>query len=215
MTTRTAAFVIAALLAASLIASGALYSELPARIPTHWNVDGAADGWSAKPAGAFTLPGVIALMLLFVVLGDWLSPARFKIARFRPTYNLLFVIVAALMAYIHAIMLAAALSTRPDFGRWLVSGILIAIGFLSSLLGKTQRNFWVGIRTPWTLASDAVWIRTHRFAAKLLSAVSAIAAALAIAGVPLAICFALLMAGLAATVVHSFVVSKRLEAEGR
>ncbi len=215
MSTKKAAIVVAVLLAATLVASVALYSALPGRIPTHWNVEGTADGWSSKPWGAFMLPGVIALMLLFILIGDWLSPAGFKIGRFRPTYNLLFVIVAALMAYVHGIVLAAALSTRPDFGRWLVAGILIAMAFLANLLGKTRRNFWVGIRTPWSLASDAAWIRTHRFGARLLSAVSAVAAVMAIAGAPLALSFVLLMAGLAATVVYSFVVSKRLEAEGR
>jgi uncharacterized membrane protein len=61
----------------------------------------------------------------------------------------------------------------------------------------------VGIRTPWSLASEAVWIRTHRFGARLLSAVSAAAA----------ISFALLVVALAAAAVYSLVVSKRLGAE--
>ncbi len=48
MSTKTAAIVVAALLAVTLIASGALYSTLPGRIPTHWNIEGTADGWSSK-----------------------------------------------------------------------------------------------------------------------------------------------------------------------
>jgi len=213
MKTKTALIVVILLMAGALGASLALYSALPDRVPTHWNLQGQVDGWGAKSFAAFLLPGVMLLFLLLLVGGEWISPVNFKIEPFRSSYNYLMVICAALMGFLHALMLLAGLDPARDLGRWMVGGFFLFFAWLGNLLGKTRRNFWIGIRTPWTLASDAVWIATHRLGARILYGVGLAGALLVAAGLSLVPCFVLLMAGLLVPVVYSFWLSKKLERE--
>ena len=85
---------------------------------------------------------------------------------------------------------------------------------MSILLGKVRRNFYVGIRTPWTLASERVWYATHRLGAKVIVASGVIGLALVVAGVFPLIAVAIAIAGFMVPVVYSLVIYKRLEREG-
>ena len=211
MSTKIAAILVLVLAGSALAASVILYPSLPARVPTHWNLQGEVDGWSGKLFSSLFLPGLVAVPLLFILVGDWLSPERFKVDPFRSSFNYLMVIVAALLAYLHALALAAALHPERTYGRWIVAGIFLFLAWIGNLLGKTRRNFWVGIRTPWALASDAVWIGTHRLAGRIFMVVGLLGAAAAALGVSPAWCFAALLAGICVPVFYSFWLSKKLE----
>jgi uncharacterized membrane protein len=76
----------------------------------------------------------------------------------------------------------ATLHPEMDPGRPLVGGIFLFFALMGNLLGKVRRNFWMGIRTPWPLAGDAVWIATHRAAARLYTAMGLIGAVMALRG---------------------------------
>ena len=214
MTTKTAVILILLMMAGSLAASLALYSELPDRLPMHWNLNGEVDGWGGKAFGAFFGPGIMLCLLAWLFAGEWVSPVRYKIGPFQRTYNLVFAIMAALLLYLQVVMLAAGLHPGRSYGRWLVSGIFLFFACLGNLLGKTRPNFIVGIRVPWTLADERVWVATHRLAARLLCAMGVLGAICVWLGVPLGVCFGLLAAGLAVPVAYSFVLSKRLERSG-
>ena len=84
----------------------------------------------------------------------------------------------------------------------------------SSVLGKVRKNFYVGVRVPWTLASDRVWNDTHRFAAWTMVGGSLIGFLMVIAGVPIIWAFAVLLGSTLSPVVYSFVHYKKLEREG-
>lgn len=214
MTTRTALLSVIALLALSLAASLVLYPQLPERLPTHWNVHGEVDGWTGKALAAVLLPALVLLPLLLIAAGEWLSPLHFRIEPFRGAFNTIMVILASLTVYVYGIALLAALHPGRSYGRWLVGGIFLFFAWMANLFGKVRRNFFLGIRTPWTLASDRVWIATHRLAARMLMAVGVAGAVCVWAGVPLAACFVLLMLGLLIPVFWSLRLSKKLDKEG-
>src|SRR5262245_38423230 len=108
-------------------------------------------------------------------------------------------------------MLAAALHPDRSLARWMIAGLFLFFAWVGNLLGKTRRNFWIGIRTPWTLSSDAVWIATHRLGARIF-VVAGILGAVAVAlGASPVWCFALFLAALCIPVVYSFRMSKKLE----
>jgi uncharacterized membrane protein len=212
MTTKTATTVVLLLFAIGLGASLVLYPSLPARMPIHWNIHGNVDGWAGKPFGSLGLPALMLLFLLFILAGEWLSPAHFKISPFRASFNYLMVICATLMFYIHALVLAAALHPhRGAQARWMIGGLFVFFAWMGNLLGKTRRNFWIGIRTPWTLASDAVWIATHRLGARIFVAAGIIGAIAAALGVSPVWCFLLLMVAMFVPVFYSLWLSKKLE----
>jgi uncharacterized membrane protein len=197
--------------AVALAASLIVYPSLPARMPNHRHMSGEIDGWSGKPFGSLALPGLMLIFLLFLLAGDWLSPVHFKVNAFRSAFNYLMVIIVALMLYIHTLALTAALRPNHFYGRWMVGGVFLFFAWLGNMLGKTRRNLWIGIRTPWMLASDPVWIATHRLGARIFMAVG-IFGAIAIAfGASPAWSPVLLLAGMAIPVLYSLWLGKKLE----
>ncbi len=69
-----------------------------------------------------------------------------------------------------------------DVGRFAVAGVFLLFAPIGNVLGKVDRNFFVGGRTPWTLADERVWHATHRLAAKIFVAGGMIGFRLVLAG---------------------------------
>lgn len=191
---------------------------LPPQVPTHWGVSGQPDAFTPREnllPHLLLLPGSMAGMLVLFLILPWLSPLRYKIEPFRPTYDYIMGLVVAMFAYMHLVLLLAFTGRLLAVDRWITGGSLVAIAALGNVLGKVQKNFWVGIRTPWTLASDVVWIRTHRLAAWLFVAGGIAGLVLLLAGIhPL---IALSVFGVAALVpvFYSLWLYKRLEKQGK
>jgi immunity protein, SdpI family len=205
--------------------AGAAYAHVHAdqipgdRIPIHWDIHGQANGWVAKdqPFLAFYLfpvmaAGVVALGLFAL---PWLSPRNFAVEGFRATYDYMFFLVSALFAYLEAVLLGGQLQGGELHYRWLIGGFFLFFALIGNVLGKVRSNFWMGIRTPWTLASPRVWDRTHRVGAWVFVAVGLLGFVGVLLGVPPVWCFGLLMAGALVPVVYSLVLYKRLEREGK
>lgn len=160
-------FLIASLvIIATLIVTIVVYPDLPSRIPAHWNFRGEVDRYGSKQ-GAFLIPALmVGFVIMFAVL-PWLSPKRFEVDTFRSTYIYLMLVLVGFLAYLHALKLWAALSKPLDMNRALMGALFLILALLGNVLGKVRRNFFIGVRTPWTLASEKVWDATHRFAAKV------------------------------------------------
>ncbi|MGE5413536.1 MAG: SdpI family protein [Syntrophomonadaceae bacterium] len=188
------------------------YSSLPDPMPTHWNAAGQVNGWMPKFWGAYLVPMIMAAMwLLFLVLPK-ISPRGFEMEPFLRAWGILKVTVLALTAYIGVLVIGAArkggeLSPTAIFA---ALGILFAV--IGNLLGKVTRNFFVGIRTPWTLASEEVWYRTHRLAGKLFVAAGLFVAAASLLKLPIWPVFAALAVAGLVPVVYSYVIYRKLEA---
>lgn len=213
---RTTALITAGLLLAAMaIATAALYPSLPERFPIHWGVSGEVDGWMPKPWGPWLAPLITVALVALMLLLPWLSPNRFRIDSFRPTYHLIYVEVAALFTGVHVVSLIAAIHPEWDSGRWLIGLLCVGLGVIGNLLGKVRRNFWVGVRTPWTLASDAVWDATHRLAARLTLAGGIIGALFVTCGGTPIVALIVVIAGLIIPSFWSLVYYKRFEAAGK
>ena len=207
-----------ALVIAAFAASGVLYARLPAQIPIHWNIEGKIDGYGAKEWALFLTPGIMAgLLALFVAL-PWLSPKQFSLESFAATYGFIIMLILATTAYIHGLTLWAAAAGQVDITRALLAGLLIMFGLMGNVIGKVRRNFWVGVRTPWTLASERVWNDTHRLAGQLFVVAAAIGLISLVLPIPLPVVviatIALIMVAAFVPVGYSFVQYKRLEKRG-
>jgi len=215
MSTRNTVIAGCLLLLGGSLYSAMLFPSLPAQVPTHWGLDGEVDGWMGREWGAFFGPGFNLLLLVVLLVLPRISPSQFQVDSFRRTYNFISVLLLGMIQYFQVISLQSALHPDLDSGRWVVAGLMLTMGLLGNVLGKVRRNFWMGIRTPWTLASDTVWEGTHRLAARLLAAVGLVGALAVWMGAPLAVCFWGLMIALLLPVVYSLVLFKRLQGEGR
>lgn len=154
-----------ALVAVALLAGAALYNQFPDPMPSHWNAAGEVDGYTPRFWGVFLLPLMtLGLLLLFHVIPS-IDPLRANIAQFRESYNLIILGFTGYMLYIYGLTIAAALGAQFNMTVMLLPAVgLLFIG-IGLILPRAKRNFFIGIRTPWTLSSDTVWAETHRVGA--------------------------------------------------
>jgi uncharacterized membrane protein len=194
------------------------YDDLPAQVPIHWNIEGEADGFVARENVLPTfllIPGMMAGWLGLTWLLPRISPKGFQVEGFRATYDYLMALVNVLFAYLHGAILLGSLGRGIDIGRVIVGGIFLFFALLGNVLGKVQKNFWIGVRTPWTLASESVWEGTHRLAAWLFTLAGVVGVVMILLQVPMWICFTMLMLAALVPVVYSLVLYKQLEKQGR
>jgi uncharacterized membrane protein len=158
------------IIAAAFIASAVVYSSLPGRIPTHWNLRGEVDDWSGRAWGAWMIP----VMLVFLWgLMRWLpsiDPRGSNYVKFGGAFEGIMLAVMLFMFGMHALVLREALGYPVAVERVLPVGIGILFVVIGNLLPRARPNWFVGIRTPWTLSSDRVWEKTHRVGGRLFVA---------------------------------------------
>jgi len=168
MSTRTTVVIVLVLLLTSVIAGVLLWNHLPDPMASHWGVNDQMNGTMPKFWGVFLAPLIsLALFLLFLLIPA-IDPLKANIAKFRDTFNLFIVFMVLFLVYIYGLTLAWNLG----FTQFNMSTLLApALGLLFILIGfmirKAKRNFFIGIRTPWTLSSDKVWDETHRIGSGL------------------------------------------------
>jgi uncharacterized membrane protein len=199
------------LVLAAFVLVGAQYSGLPDPMPTHWNAAGQVNGWMPKFWGAFLFPLVMAVLWLMFLVLPKISPRGFEMDPFLRAWGVLKVTTLALVLFIGILVLQAS----KNGGELSQTAIFCSLGVLfvviGNLLGKVTRNFFVGIRTPWTLASEEVWYRTHRLAGKLFVAAGLFVVATSFLG--LRVWPIMISIGVAALVpvVYSYVIYRKLE----
>ena len=196
------------LLAGMFLLAAITWSTAPDRIPLRWGMNGEVNGYGGKFEGLLLLP-LLALgtYLLFLVVPR-LDPLRANYPHFAGAYTLFRFGVLAFLAlvygFIHLWLRGYHLPVKGLIPI-LMGGLFILIG---SVMGKIRPNWFVGIRTPWTLSSKRSWTKTHRAAgwvfmsegaclvlAGLLRSGGALLAAIAIGG-----------AGIVGTIVYSYVL---------
>jgi uncharacterized membrane protein len=171
MTTKTTTIITLVLIGLALLAGGILWNQLPEQMASHWDTNDQVNGYISKFWGVFLMPLItLGMLALFLVLPN-IDPLKANIAQFRESFNLFIVLIVAFMLYIHGLTLAWSLgyqNFKMSAAMLPFMGVLfIAIGFM---LRKAKRNFFIGIRTPWTLSSDSVWDKTHQLGSVLFMA---------------------------------------------
>jgi uncharacterized membrane protein len=162
-----------------LIATAAgllLWNQLPDQMASHWNINDEVDGYMPKVWGVFLMPLVtLGLFGLFLIIPN-IDPHKANIAEFRESFNLFIVLFVAFMLYVHGLTLAWSLGyTGFRLSTMLLPAMGLLFIFIGFMLRRAKRNFFIGIRTPWTLSSDTVWEKTHRLGAILFMASGALA----------------------------------------
>lgn len=153
----------------SFAIGGFYYNELPDPMPTHFGLDGQPDRFTPLPWGAFLLPMVSIGVFLFMKLLPAISPKEFSMDRFVGAYEKVLVAVVGMLVLVQFIVMQSATGTEFDLLPWVsvLVGVLLLV--VANYMTKTEPNFFFGIRTPWTIANDEVWFRTHRHGAYLFA----------------------------------------------
>lgn len=144
-----------------------LYPSLPSRVPNHWNSRWQIDGYGSKAFVTFGLPLInLGMYVLFIAL-PYIDPKRKNYERFEPTYQYLkyLLIIFFLGVEVTSLLIATgAIVNTAVFIQILISLLFILLG---NVMGRFKHNYFVGIKTPWTLANEEVWNKTHRMAAPI------------------------------------------------
>lgn len=175
MTTKTTNLLFLLMIILTIGVGAFLYPGLPDQIASHWNTRGEVDDYMGKFWGVFLLPMVLVGLYIFYWLIPKIDPLKANIEKFRPAYNAIWLTIATFLVYIFALMMAWNLGYRFDFALAMVPAMALFFYLIGELIGKAKRNWFVGIRTPWTLSNDIVWDKTHRLGAKLFKAAAVIA----------------------------------------
>jgi uncharacterized membrane protein len=160
MTIKTTSIIALVMIALALLAGAVLWNQLPDQMASHWNANDQVNGYISKFWGVFLMPLItLGMLVLFLVLPG-IDPLKANIAQFRETFNIFIVVIVVFMLYIHGLTLAKMSAAMLPF----MGVLFIAVGYM---LKKAKRNFFIGIRTPWTLSSDSVWNKTHQLGSVL------------------------------------------------
>jgi len=154
-------------LAVQYILGVSFFDQLPEQMTSHWNTAGQPDDTMPKLFGAFLLPIVSTCIALLMLLLPYIDPLRKNLEKFRSVYDGFIVMLVVFLTYIHALMLMANLGYQLNMGRFVLFGMAVLFLYIGILLRQSKRNWFVGIRTPWTLSSDTVWEKTHKVASLL------------------------------------------------
>jgi uncharacterized membrane protein len=187
------------------------YPQLPPTVATHWNMRGVADGFSSRAVAVSIMPLVIiGLTGLFNVLPK-LDPRRENYTKFVGTYWLIANAVILFILVGHGMIVATGLGYPVQVDRFMPIGIGLIFIVVGNYLTRVEPNWFVGIRTPWTLSSDTVWRKTHRTGGWLMVLGGLVIAATVFlphgAFLPLLIAAILIMAVI--PIVQSYVLWKR------
>jgi len=143
------------------------YNKLPDQYPIHWNIQGQVDNYGGRSSSLMTASVPLIIILLMQVL-PLIDPKKRNYENFKGSYYNFQLMFAILMGALHLLTLSAAIGyefIKVDSGVKLLIAVLFTV--IGNLMPKFKHNYFIGIKTPWTLASEEVWFATHRLGGKL------------------------------------------------
>ncbi len=163
MSTRLTLIICLALILIAVVFSAAVYSRLPDRMASHWGLNDQVNGTISRFWGAFLMPLMALAFLALFLLIPSIDPLKANIAAFRPLFNGFIVALIVFLLYIHVVTILWNLGYQSfHMSTVLMPGLGLIFIFAGLMMRQAKRNFFIGIRTPWTLSSDRVWTQTHR-----------------------------------------------------
>ena len=152
------------LLALALGVAAWQYPQLPERVPIHWNAAGHSDGWGSRAFGTFGMLGLFLGIYGALLVLPLVDPRRASYGRFLPTFRALRLSVAVMFLTVWGTALAAARGDQVRTDVIVPAAVSLLFVIVGNFLGRVRPNWFVGIRTPWSLANDEAWRLTHRAA---------------------------------------------------
>jgi uncharacterized membrane protein len=199
------------LILGGLAAGVLLYSHLPDRVPSHWNIRGEVDAYSSRFWGAFGIPLMNAGIYVLMSALPSIDPRRQNYAKFAGTYRQFKLLMAVFFTGLYSLVIANSLGYRVPVDRVVPFGISLLFLVIGNFMGQIRHNYFVGIKTPWTLANEEVWRKTHRLGGFVwvASGVAGMVGALVGGTVGLVLLITAFSAAVVLPVVYSYIEFKR------
>ena len=164
---RKSGIIIAGIILLSFAIGVYFYPQMSEKIASHWNAQGQADGYVPKFLGLFLMPFIsVGCFLLFILIPK-LDPLKANISKFRKYYDVFVMADIAFLFYLYLLTIFWNLGLRYNMIQFLLPALGILFYYCGILTENAKRNWFIGIRTPWTLSSEKVWDKTHKIGGKL------------------------------------------------
>lgn len=167
--------IILAIIFVSFIIGVYFYPQMPEKIASHWNAQGQANGYMPKFWGLFFMPLISAGVLLLFILIPRMDPLKANIEKFRKYYDGFAMVVILFLFYVYILTIFWNMGARFNMTALLSPALGALFCYSGILTENAKRNWFIGIRTPWTLSNEKVWEKTHKIGGKLLEAAGVIA----------------------------------------
>ena len=159
----------------SFIAGAVLYSYMPEKMASHWNIAGEVDDYMPKFWGLFLMPIISLVMFFLFIFLIKIDPLKKNVQKFRKYYDGFITVFIAFFFYLYVLTIFWSLKFEFNMVQFLFPAFAVLFYYIGILFEKSKRNWFIGIRTPWTLSSDAIWDKTHKLGGKMFKAVSFLA----------------------------------------
>jgi uncharacterized membrane protein len=150
-----------------LIGAFFLYPHLPEQVPSHWNLKGEVDSYTTRTLGAFLMPVLAIILYLTMILVSVIDPRRENYVRFKNAYRLMRWIMVLFLGGLYVLTMLFSLGYDINIGLIVKAGVALLLAVIGNFMGQFRHNYFVGIKTPWTLANEKVWNQTHRFGGRI------------------------------------------------
>lgn len=143
------------------------YPQMPERMASHWNVRGEVDGYLPKFWGLFLIPFILLGLVLIFISIPRIDPLKENIEKFRKYYDIFIIIFFIFMFSIYSQVILWNLDIKISPNANIPIGLGLLFFYIGILCENSKQNWFIGIRTPWTLSSERVWEKTHKLGGKL------------------------------------------------
>jgi len=167
--------IILAIILLSFIISIYFYPQIPERMASHWNARGQVDGYMSKFWGSFLVPLLLVGFVLLFIAVPKIDPLKANIEKFRKYFDGFIILLFVFMLLVHFQVILWNIGIKINFNIIIPISSAILFFYIGVLCENAKRNWFIGIRTPWTLSSEKVWEKTHKIGGKLFKLAGAIA----------------------------------------
>lgn len=180
------------------------YPKIPDLMVSHWNIQGRADGYIQKFWGLFLMPFLSIFLYLLMSFFPEIDPLKNNVKKFRKYYNSFLVLIMLFLFYLDILMIAWNLGYTFSMVQFLLPAMGIVFYYSGVLMENSSMNWFIGIKTPWTLSSQEVWKKTNRLGGKLFKIVAIVTFLSIFLG---SISFWIMIASLLGIVIYVYVYS--------
>jgi len=152
------------------------YSQLPEMVASHWDAQGKVNGYMSKFWGLFMVPLISIVLFLFFILIPRIDPLKKNIKKFRKHFDNFVLLIMGLMLYLQIITILWNIGFMFDIIRLMSPALAVIFYYCGVLLENSKRNWFIGIRTPWTMSSEKVWDKTNNLGGKVFKLVGIVSA---------------------------------------
>ncbi|MBX6395997.1 MAG: SdpI family protein [Alicyclobacillaceae bacterium] len=158
-----------------VVLAGWFWDQLPQRMAVHFGINGQPDGFQDKRWFLATMAALlIGLPVLFKVIPR-IDPKRENYGKFEDIYTLFLLALTAFLSVVFGVTIFYNLGYPVHIQQIALSGVGVLFLLMGNFLGRIRFNYFFGIRTPWTLADEQVWRKTHRMAGPVWMAAGVVA----------------------------------------